>query len=35
MESLLPFGFVIVIAVALATQIFKILQEYELSLIHI
>ena len=33
MESLLPLGFVIVIVVALATQIFKILQEYERGVI--
>jgi len=33
MESLLPFGFVIIIVVALATQIFKILQEYERGVI--
>ena len=33
MESLLPLGFVIVIVGALATQIFKILQEYERGVI--
>lgn len=33
MESLLPLGFIIIIVVAIATQIFKILQEYERGVI--
>ena len=33
MENILPFAFVIVIVGAIATQIFKILQEYERGVI--